>query len=119
VKPNRTGIPKGLRRFWWFSVLLGGSLVLEQVWEQTLLTWKQGPQMVGFTLMHAFAPLALAGILGYYAIYVWLLLVAVFFIRCRSLPVSAHLPMIIVALLIIALALIPYSFWARLGGVVV
>jgi hypothetical protein len=75
--------------------------------------------MVGFTLMHVLAPVALAGILGYYAIYVWLLFVAVFFIRRKSLPRPAHVPMIVAAILIIALSLVPYSFWAGLGGVVV
>jgi hypothetical protein len=27
-------------------------LVLRIVWEETLLTWRQGPQMVGFSLAH-------------------------------------------------------------------
>ena len=114
---SRVDIPPKLRQCWWVAILLGGSVTLEQVWEETYLTWQHGPQMVGFTLMHMFPFFAIAGLLGYVGLALWLAVVAIVFVRRKALPTSKHLPMIILAVLVLVLAQVPYSFWAALGGV--
>ena len=82
-----------------------------------MLTWQHGPQMVGFALMHVYPLLALAGILGYWALVGWLVVVAVVFLRRREVPTRKHFLMIVLALLVVGLGAIPYSFLAGLGGV--
>lgn len=82
-----------------------------------MLTWQHGPQMVGFTLMHAFPLLALAGMLGYWALVGWLVAIAVVFLRRREVPTRKLFLMIALALLVVGLGAIPYSFLAGLGGV--
>jgi hypothetical protein len=45
----------------WSAVLSFGAVVARLVWETTVLSWRSGPQMVGFTMFHQFAlPVLLA-----------------------------------------------------------
>jgi ankyrin repeat protein len=52
------------RRLWIFAIValaLNAALAARLVWEQTALTWQQGPQMIGFSLVHGpWAPIILA-----------------------------------------------------------
>lgn len=57
----------------WAGFALGGLLASRLVYEQTVLTWQEGPQTVGFTMIHAFPELLILGLLGDLCILVWLL----------------------------------------------
>jgi hypothetical protein len=113
----RASFPGALLKFWWVAFVLGGVAVVEQVWEQTFLTWRHGPQMIGFTLLHVYPELAILGIIGYYLMIVWLLTAASFLAIRKAFPVPGHLPFLFLPLIAIALSVVPYSFWASLGGV--
>ena len=62
-----------------FAALAPSSLRL--AYEQTLLTWSEGPQMVGFTMAHVFPLLLLLGIAGFLGYSTWLLVLYVKLIR--------------------------------------
>jgi hypothetical protein len=113
----RVSFPGVLLKFWWVAFVLGGALVLEHVWEQTFLTWRHGPQMVGYTLLHVYPEFAILGIIGYYLMFVWLLIATIFLIRRRAFPIPRHLAFLFLPLIAITLSVVPYSFWASLGGV--
>ncbi len=114
---ERVPLSNALIKFWWVAIALGGPLVLEQLWEQTFLTWRRGPQMVGFGLMHVYPELAIAGLLGYFMLFVWLLVAAIFLFRHKALPIHRHIPFLVLPIVAIASTFVPYSFWASLGGV--
>jgi hypothetical protein len=87
----------------------------EFVWEQTLLTWQNGPQMVGFFLTETgLILIALASLLLLAA---WICTVAVLTIRDllkrRSISWSRYLGLAAAVGLLI-LPVLPYSFWQRM-----
>ena len=65
---TESGVPISFKSFALFGLaltLVTGLLALETLWEETILTGRDGPQMVGFTIAHIFpfillAPLGLA-----------------------------------------------------------
>lgn len=87
----------------WFTVRL--------VWEQTVLTWDQGPQLVGFSLIHSnsgiLLPLAFLG--GLF----WIAGVAIFAARSRSFGTTTGTLVVLYGLTWL-LVETPYGFWQRL-----
>ena len=87
-------------------------LSLRLVWEQTFLSWERGPQMVGFSLMHAGIGIVL--ILTLCAGLLW----AVITLVVAAVPgKQRHATNFAAAFAVIVLALptfVPYGFWIRL-----
>jgi multisubunit Na+/H+ antiporter MnhB subunit len=109
-------IPGALPDFlkvWWvcaspFAVLFAGRIL----WEKTILTWSQGPQMVGFALWHIHPGLALVGTLSSLAVALWLLITIPYAtMRRRDIEPPDWLMMACSVLVIVALTL-PDTFFA-------
>ena len=106
--------PKWLAYVGWLFVLPTLWLAGRLVWEQTVWTWRGGLQMVGFSLMHAEAGLALVLFGSLILGCVWLLLVLVFGVRCRSLGGYSTVAPVLLFLIAWGLIETPYGFWQRL-----
>jgi len=62
--PTTVRVSRGLWMFALVALALNAALAARLVWEQTVLTWRQGPQMIGFSLVHGpWAPIILAPVL--------------------------------------------------------
>jgi hypothetical protein len=100
------------------ATLLTGMLAARMVWEETSLTWQQGPQMLGFSLAHgAGAVLFLAPILLSLWILVALIVLVVCLLRKRKIPGSYWLTLG-GALAVIGILSIPPVFfqWSLIGS---
>src|ERR1700682_376643 len=89
-------------------------LVLCLVWEMTLLTWRNGPQMIGFSLMHASAELFILGALFWIGDVVWWL--GVFFMaifRRVALAGTNWLALATVGVILVC-PFVPYGVWQGL-----
>jgi hypothetical protein len=94
-----------------FPIFFTALLAARIVWEETLLTWHEGPQMVGFSLAHgAGAVLLLAPLL----LILWLLAAIIrlvlYFIKKRKIS-AVTWATFTVAILILVLLVIPPNFW--------
>jgi hypothetical protein len=89
-------------------VLLLGLRIL---YEETILTWKSGPQMVGFALMHIHPGLAILGMLGFVLGAFWVMASLVLILWRRRRPgLVAFVPLIGISALSL-LASVPYDMW--------
>ena len=91
-----------------------GAFVGRIVWEETILTWREGPQAVGFALLHTQPLFALLGFAAYYAAHLWLLAVIVFLFWKRHRIGKRGTALVVTQALVIALAHVPGSAWTRL-----
>src|SRR6478609_2595826 len=73
-------LPRSIRTWGWLASLGTGVLAADLVWEQTILTWTQGPQLVGFSLAHTFGVLLIPFPL---LLSLWLVVVAGISVRNR------------------------------------
>ena len=105
----------GVLHAWGAIAILGTlMLVMRFIWEQTLLSWAHGPQMVGFSLVHSplmllfLFPLLLAA---------WLVIVGILsigrWVKGRTVPVSVRIELA-VAVLLLAYFATPENIWYRL-----
>ncbi|MDP9339543.1 MAG: ankyrin repeat domain-containing protein [Acidobacteriota bacterium] len=85
------------------------------VYEETILTWLSGPQMVGFALAHGALPFILvAGLIGLPGSLLWVAVSLVLLIRKRfRVPFADWIPIVLVVLLVMT-SLIPYETWEEL-----
>jgi len=103
----------------WFGVTFAGIswLVGRLVWEQTILTWRHGLQMVGFTLVHTelhlYLGALLSGLLFALAYLVVLGISIVDVARGRRVAVGRWLALVLSAA-VVSLLFVPYSTWQRL-----
>ncbi|SFS20586.1 Ankyrin repeat-containing protein [Granulicella pectinivorans] len=92
------------------SALIAGRLL----WEETLLTWRSGPQMVGFSLAHG----TFAFLLSFpFLLTLWTIpcIAAVLLWACRHRPIQrTTLSTVAAAIAVLGILLIPSSFWDRL-----
>ncbi|QEE31045.1 ankyrin repeat domain-containing protein [Terriglobus albidus] len=71
VRPSERHLPIAVTVAGWLLIVATVCLAVRIIWEMTFLTWKSGPQMVGFSLAHGYAaPL----ILSPFLLSIWLLL---------------------------------------------
>jgi Ankyrin repeats (3 copies) len=112
---TRIGFPKP-----WTSagylLLCGAALFVGRiVYEETLLTWINGPQMVGFAMMHGGVPFILiAGLIGLLGGLLWVIASGVMLLRKKfRIPLTDWLPLILLPL-IAMLLFIPYETWEEL-----
>ena len=82
------------------------------VYEETFLTWINGPQMVGFAMMHGAVPIVLiAGLIGLPGSLLWVIVSLVLLFRRRfRIPLADWVPIILLPVLA-ALLFIPYGAW--------
>jgi hypothetical protein len=121
--PGYTAAPRWIRLL--IASALPGTAVfaLRLVYEQTVLTWRYGEQMVGFSLMHAFVILFVLMLLSFYAANVGLfsaLSVTVGrWLRHLPTPRWNWLPLAALCLCV-GLVYVPYDVWmittVRLAG---
>ena len=95
-----------------YLLLLGTALFVGRiVYEETVLTWAYGPQMVGFAMVHAMPILLIAGVISLLGGTLWLIVsVAFLFRRKFRIPFRDWFPVCLLSLLI-ALLFIPYEAW--------
>jgi hypothetical protein len=58
--------------------------VVRILWEKTYLTWTQGPQMIGFTLVHIYPLFFVVGVVGYLLCHAWVLAATFFLVRRKE-----------------------------------
>ncbi|MCX6543479.1 MAG: ankyrin repeat domain-containing protein [Acidobacteria bacterium] len=107
-------LPLPVRIVGGLSVLATALLAGRLVWEQTILTWRNGPQMVGFSLVHgSYAPLIFApiGLLLWIAVLVAVILIAL--ARRRRMARAMWIDLGCSAVVAGVLA-VPYGTWQRL-----
>ncbi|MEQ1354133.1 MAG: ankyrin repeat domain-containing protein [Candidatus Acidiferrum sp.] len=85
------------------------------VYEETILTWVSGPQMVGFAMAHGALPFILfARLIGLPGSLLWVAVSLVLLIRKRfRVPVADWIPVVLLAFLAM-ISLIPYETWEEL-----
>jgi len=90
-------------------------LVGRSVYEETILTWVSGPQMVGFAMAHgALAPLLIVESVSMLGTLLWLAASFVLLLWKKfRLPVMDWIP-IVLSLLLVALISVPYETWEEL-----
>jgi hypothetical protein len=103
----------GTRRIGIVLAILVVPVVARLVWEMTYLTWRDGEQMIGFTIMHEFPSLFLAGYAVYFGAAVWLLVVGGVFILGKRKPRNADILLLGALVVLCGLPLIPYRAWQR------
>lgn len=92
-------------------VLPTALLATRLVWEQTVLSVRDGPQMVGFSLAHSvFAVLLLAPLVGA----LWAIVALVSLIRTRSWRQPLRLGLLATYVASVLLMLAPYGYWQRI-----
>jgi hypothetical protein len=102
-----------------WCVAIVGTLILaiRLVWEQTLLTWERGEQMVGFSMAHTWGVLLLIVVLCLLCAHAWILafIIEAIYRAMRKRPI-ARSSWVAAVLLSVAVGLIyvPYSAWKYL-----
>ena len=103
------------RIFGWACVVACLPMAAYGVYEQTVLTWRQGPQMLGFTLSHEHVGLLILGLFATICLYGWVaaFILQIFLKRARVQGGAGLADWAQFAIAVIALAvfLIPYGGW--------
>src|SRR2546425_10218273 len=98
----------------WWLVYPGTALLLgRQLYEVTYLTWKAGPQMVGYSFVHLHPALFLFGMASYLGAYCWLLATVVLAAVRRGHLLWYHWSQLGLMSLTLATDLVPSSLWQR------
>ena len=110
-------LPKWIVVWWWIAIICATPLYLRLLWEQTLLTWKHGLQMVGWTIVHNHTVFFLFGIIGYLLVFTWIPSTGIYILIKRKRLTKSIIFYFAIPLIAIVLGLVPYGFWASLGGI--
>jgi hypothetical protein len=105
-------LPWGLRLLWLCFAPVATLFAARVAWEKTILTWEQGPQMVGFSMMHIHPIFSVLGVLCCFAIMLWLLPSAVYVVRRRRNISLIDGVMFVSSLLITVAIVLPDTFFA-------
>lgn len=108
---------KGHSTYWLLGALLlpGAALLVGRlIYEQTYLTWMNGPQMVGFSLIHAGGLIFLIALASFLLIHLWLLGAFIFALMIRLSLKGIHWLLISLTCLTLLLGHLPYSTWQSL-----
>jgi hypothetical protein len=111
-EPDR--LPVVLRIVLAASFAGSAALVCRLVWEQTFLTWRLGPQMVGFSLAHAELGLfmvLLASVLVFAISYAIALVWSIVAILRGRRVLKRRWSMLVLSATFVALLFVPYSMW--------
>jgi len=96
-----------------FPIWVG--LTLELIWEQTLLTWEHGEQMIGFTLAHTLGIIVFPAVFAHFASWLGVLT----FLLVPVLRKQTSSPWVLVLCVVLSCAPVPaymlsYGDWQRL-----
>jgi hypothetical protein len=116
------GFPAPWRIAGWLSLSLAALVVARVIYEETFLTWSDGPQMLGFAVAHGAVPLILfAWLVGLPVGLVWMLVSFVLLARKRFRVPRIDWIAMFLFVAFAALLSVPYILWeelvVRLGGV--
>lgn len=100
-----------LQLAWWLFYPGTALLAARLVYEQTYLTWKHGPLMVGFALAHGSTLLSTGLLLSTVLLHVWVVVCGVALLRQRIRASRGHTLRVAVAVATIAVIYVPYSTW--------
>jgi hypothetical protein len=115
----RENPPIGFPKTWivlGFILLAGAILFVGRIlYEETLLTWAHGPQMVGFAMMHGAVPFFLvAGLIGIPGSMLWIIGSLVLLLRRRfRVPLTHWIPAVGLVTVVV-LFFIPYGIWEEI-----
>lgn len=105
-------LPDSLKTCWVCASPLAFLFAGRILWEKTIRTWSQGPQVVGFALWHIHPVFAIVGALSSFAIIVWLLIAVPYaIVRRRDIEPWDWLMMAGAVMVLFALA-VPDTFFA-------
>lgn len=108
---KRPSTPRLLIGLGVLPILLTAVLLVRILWEETFLTWRSGPQMIGFSLAHGSFALLLAAPL---LLAVWtcaaVIVFVVYFVKKRR-PSNASWLIFTIALCLLAILSVPTNFW--------
>ena len=98
---------------WW--VVYPGTAVLlgRQLYEATYLTWKAGPQAVGFSFVHLHPVLFIFGFVSYVGAYCWLAATLILAALRRGHLVWYYWSQLGLMVLTLATDYVPSSLWQR------
>jgi hypothetical protein len=106
-------LPLGIRVWGGIAILSSAGLAGRLVWEQTALTWRYGPQMVGFSLVHGSGAILLLSPL---LLLSWLVVVVTLTVRAKVKSKGItwkRWAAFAFAFIVLGGMLLPYGFWQR------
>jgi len=103
--------------WWWVAALLSAPLYFRLLWEMTLLTWKRGPQMIGFTLIHNHTYFFGVGIIGFMLALAWLPSAVIYIVVKNKRPAKSAFIYFAISLAALALYLVAAVFGTLLGSI--
>jgi len=94
-------------------LFLAGTLpfVARMTWEMTLLTWSEGPQMLGFSMAHTFPVLAILGAICWLALAIWCVAIVIAGAFKRWRFGAFEWVIVTVGIMVLACPFIPNSMW--------
>jgi hypothetical protein len=95
---------------WLFPAPLALSFSARILWEKTLLTYLEGEQMVGFSLIHIHPFFSISGWLCSMILLLWLLAACIFLIRARFRFVLSSWCMVAGSMFVALAMLLPDTF---------
>jgi Ankyrin repeats (3 copies) len=106
--------PVGFPKAWTitgYSLFFAAAILVARIlYEETILTWVSGPQMVGFAMAHgALAPIFIVGSIALPGILLWLA-VSLVLLMWKKLRLLDWIPAIL-SILLMALLSVPYETW--------
>ena len=107
-----SAIPRWLKVAWLGFAPVGVLFSSRIAWEKTFLTWQQGPQMVGFSLVHIFPAFFIVGILCCYLLILWLAPASIYVIVRRNRISTADIAMILTGVFAAVVMALPDTFFA-------
>jgi hypothetical protein len=109
---TRNGFPVGWRILGYFLLGATSLFVGRILYEETLLTWLDGPQMVGFAMAHGAVPfIFLAGMIGIPGGLLWIVASVIMRVWKKSPLLGIDWIPLIALPVVMSLLLVPYSFW--------
>lgn|ERR1700730_11607474 len=108
----QTSLPKWLQTVWICSLPLGLTFAGRIAWAKTVLTAIQGPQMVGFSLMHVHPGFFIAGILCSYLLILWLVPASIYLTVNRKRISAFDIAMVSLSLCVAAVIMAPDTLFA-------
>jgi hypothetical protein len=107
--------PKWFVILGWIFYVPTSLLVLRLLWEKTLLSWSEGPQLIAFTMVHEYPIPFFIGIAGMVLCDLWILTAVVFLVLRRKTILTTEKVQFAIVSFTILIDLIPYAFWQALG----
>ncbi len=111
---DKNGFPKWLGISWWLIYPGATGLVARLLYETVYLTWKYGPQLVGYELVHVYPLSFLIGALSWLLAWPWLIIAAVLIalnrVRLRKLDWIQFVLMFLTLLMLC----VPAKWWQAL-----